>query len=313
MIRRILICLSLGVLCAFAGAHEPSGAPLLAAFAGSVDVPACSSCAEWNRPQKPFRIFGNTYYVGPHGLSSILITSSAGDILIDGDLPESAKLIAANIRSLGFRVEDIKIILNSHVHFDHAGGIAELQRLSGARVMASPWSAAVLRKGGVARDDPQYGLLQPLARVKNVHELRDGETLSLGGIAITAHFTPGHTPGGTSWTWQSCEGSVCRNIVFADSLAPISAEGFKFSDGRDYPHAQEDFEKSFHFLETAPCDILITTHPEASNLWDRLAARERGMTPDPMVSPLACKDLAKSGRERLSQRLAEERSSPAGK
>lgn len=299
LIRRIPVYLILAFLCASAAAQK--------------SAPTCSSCAEWNRPQKPFRIFGNTYYVGPHGLSSILITSPAGDILIDGDLPESAKPIAENIRSLSFRVQDIKIILNSHVHFDHAGGIAELQRMTGARVMASPWSAEVLRRGGIGRGDPQNGIIQPVAPAKNVHELRDGETLSLGRISITAHFTPGHTPGGTSWTWQSCEGRICRDIVFADSLAPMSAKGFKFSDGRDYPHALEDFEKSFRFLETTPCDILITTHPEASNLWDRLAARGNGATPDPMVNPLACKDLAKSARERFRQRLAEERGGSSGK
>jgi len=299
LIRRILIYLPLVFLCISAAAQKAA--------------PTCSSCAEWNLPQTPFRIFGNTYYVGPHGLSSILITSSDGSILIDGDLPESAKPIAANIRSLGFRVENIKIILNSHVHFDHAGGIAELQRMSGARVMASPWSAAVLRRGGIGRDDPQSGIIQPLVPVKNVHELRDGETLSLGGISITAHFTPGHTPGGTSWTRQSREGRVCRNIVFADSLTPISADGFKFSSSRDYPHALDAFEKSFRFLETTHCDILITTHPEASNLWDRLAAREKGVTPDPMVDPLACKDLSKNAREQLRKRLAEEHSSAAGK
>lgn len=299
LIRRIIFCLLLAFLGASAVAQKPAR--------------SCSNCAVWNQAQKPFRIFGNTYYVGPHGLSSILITSPAGDVLIDGGIPASAKLIAANIRSLGFRVKDIKIILNSHIHFDHAGGLAVLQHMSGARVMASPWSAAVLRKGGVARDDPQYGILQPLVPVKNVHELRDGETLRLGGISITAHFTPGHTPGGTSWTWQSCESSVCRDIVFADSLAPISADGFKFSSSRDYPHALDDFEKSFRFLETTQCDILITTHPEASNLWDRLAAREKGATPDPMLNPLACKDLAKSARERLSQRLAEEHGSATEK
>jgi metallo-beta-lactamase class B len=178
----------------------------------------CSSCAEWNRPQKPFRIFGNTYYVGTHNLSSILITSDAGDVLIDGDLPESAEQIVANIRSLGFRIEQVKIIVNSHVHFDHAGGIRELQRLSGARVYASPWTAAVMRTGAVARDDPQYGLTSPISPVKNVTELQDGETLKLGQIELTAHMTPGHTPGGTSWTWQSCEANVCYGMVYADSL-----------------------------------------------------------------------------------------------
>jgi metallo-beta-lactamase class B len=160
----------------------------------------CTQCAEWNKPQVPFRIFGNSFYVGTHGLSSILITSSAGDVLVDGDLPESAKQIAENVRSLGFRIEDVKIILNSHVHFDHAGGIAELQRLSGARVLASKWSAEVMKKGGVGRADPQYGALTPIAPIRNVHTLRDGETVRIGDIAITSHLTPGHTPGGTSWT-----------------------------------------------------------------------------------------------------------------
>jgi metallo-beta-lactamase class B len=150
----------------------------------------CPSCADWNRPQTPFQIFGNTYYVGTHNLSSILITSDAGNVLLDGDLPESAEQIVANIRSLGFRVEDVKIIVNSHVHFDHAGGIRELQRLSGARVYASPWSAAVMRTGAVARDDPQYGITSPISAVKNVIELHDGETLQLGRIKLTAHLTP---------------------------------------------------------------------------------------------------------------------------
>jgi metallo-beta-lactamase class B len=270
-------------------------------------TPPCSQCAKWNKPQAPFRIFGNSYYVGTHGLSSVLITSKAGHILIDGDLPESVKQINSNIRSLGFRIEDVKIILNSHVHFDHAGGIAELQRLSGARVIASEWSASVMKKGGVGRGDPQYGVLRPIAPIKNVHELRDSETFHLGEIAITAHLTPGHTPGGTSWTWKSCENSVCHDMVFADSLTPVSAEGFKFIASREYLHALGDFQKSFTFLEATPCDILLTTHPEASELWDRFDARQRGVSPDPMVDSGACRRLAQQGRERLQQRIAEEK------
>src|SRR5262245_41278824 len=100
----------------------------------------CPSCAEWNVPQKSFRIFGNTYYVGTHGLSSILITSPRGHVLIDGGLPESAPLILANIRSLGFRAEDVKLILNSHAHYDHAGGLEALREATGASVAASVWS-----------------------------------------------------------------------------------------------------------------------------------------------------------------------------
>src|ERR1700758_5076199 len=153
----------------------------------------CKECAARNATQAPFRIYGNTYYVGVRGLSSILITSDQGHILIDGDLPESVPKISASIRSLGFRLEDVKLILNSHVHFDHAGGIAELQRLSGAEVVASPWSADVLRYGGVGRGDPQFGTIPGIKPVARTRIIRDGETLRVGPLAVTAVFTPGHT------------------------------------------------------------------------------------------------------------------------
>lgn len=267
----------------------------------------CANCVEWNKPQPPFRVFGNTYYVGTHALSSVLITSSAGHVLIDGDLQESVPQIVGNIQSLGFRIQDVKLVVNSHVHFDHAGGIAELQRLSGARVVASPWSARVLKKGGIGKGDPQYGILRSINPVRNVSEIRDGESLRVGDIAITTHLTAGHTPGGTSWTWQSCEDTVCHNMVYADSLNPISAPGFRFSDNREYPNAIADFEKSFAFFETMPCEVMITAHPELSGLWDRLAARDRGAQ-DAMVDPGAGRRYAESGREKLRQRLAEEHS-----
>ena len=110
---------------------------------GQTGAPAssCADCPVWNKPQQPFRLYGNTYYVGPRGLTSILLTSKAGHVLIDGALPESVPQVVANIRSLGFRIEDVKLIVNSHVHFDHGGGISELQRLSRAEVAASRQSA----------------------------------------------------------------------------------------------------------------------------------------------------------------------------
>ena len=267
---------------------------------------SCPNCITLNKAQPPFRIFGSTYYVGTHGLSSILITSPAGHVLIDGDLPESAGMIAGNIRLLGFRMEDVKLIVNSHVHFDHAGGIADLQRRSGAHVAASEWSAEVLRKGGVGKGDPQYGTLPPLAAVKNVSTFRDGESLHVGEITVTAHLTPGHTPGGTSWTWKTCEGSACYDMVYADSLNPISTPGFRFTKSREYPQAVEDFEKSFAFFDAVPCDVLITAHPEVSGFWDRLVLREKGVKPDPFIDSGACHKLADSAREKLRQRLADE-------
>ena len=277
-----------------------------AAVAHSDPPAACADCAAWNADQRPFRVFGNTYYVGVRGLSSILITSASGHVLIDGDLPQSASKIAASIRELGFRIEDVKLILNSHVHFDHAGGIAELQRLSGAAVAASPSSAKVLKAGRSGPDDPQYGSIRGIAPVANVKVVNDAETLRVGPIELTAHLTPGHTPGGTTWTWRSCERSRCLNMVYADSLTPVSAKSFLFTRNTTYPNVLKDFENSFRTLDALPCDVLLTPHPEASDLWTKLEKRDHGGGADAFVDPTACRHLADAARERLKARVAAE-------
>jgi metallo-beta-lactamase class B len=265
----------------------------------------CPSCAEWNAPQKPFRIYGNTYWVGTHGLGSILVTSRQGHVLIDGGLPESAPAILDNIRALGFRVQDVKLILNSHAHFDHAGGIAALQRVSGAQVAASPWSATVLERGASAPGDPQYGLGIPYRPASHVRIFADGDTLHVGPVALVAHLTGGHTPGGTTWTWRSCEGARCLNMVYADSQTPVSADDFFFTRNTTYPSAIADFEHGFSVLEQLPCDVLLTPHPDASQLWQRVAARDAGR-PDALVDPNACRTYASTARERLKRRIASE-------
>jgi len=266
---------------------------------------SCSQCAEWNVSQQPFRVYGNTYYVGVHGLSSILITSPEGHVLIDGDLPESAAKIAANIQSLGFRVKDVKLILNSHVHFDHAGGLAELQKLSGAQVAASPFTARALKTGKSGSDDPQYGTLPPIKPIAKVRVLKDGEVLHVGPLALTAHFTPGHTPGGTSWTWKSCDQDRCLNIAYVDSLSAISAPNFRFSGNKTYPQVRADFEKSFAKVAALPCDILLTPHPGVSDLWDRLAKRDQGDA-NALIDQGMCKQLAQTSRTDFDKRLAKE-------
>jgi metallo-beta-lactamase class B len=266
---------------------------------------ACGSCAEWNQPHAPVRIHGNTYFVGTAGLTALLITSPQGHVLIDGALPNSAPLILQNIRTLGFDPRDVRLILNSHVHFDHAGGIAALQRASGARVAASVPSAPVLERGTSAPGDPQHGVLLDFPAVRDVQRFADGETLRVGPIAVTAHLTPGHTPGGTSWTWRSCDDAGCLNLVYADSYTPISADGFRFTDSPDYPGAVADFERGFAALESLPCDILVTPHPAASSLWQRL---ERGR--EGLIDPAACRNYAAAGRQRFQQRLRTERGTP---
>jgi metallo-beta-lactamase class B len=276
----------------------------IATLAFAHDAHAAISCrAALNTPQSPFRIFGNSYYVGTHGVASILITSDRGDVLIDGDLAQSAPMIANHIRALGFDIRDVKLILNTHVHCDHAGGIAALQRLSGAAVKASPGSARILARGGTSPDDPQYGSVAPIESAANVSALADGETLHVGPLALTPHFTPGHTAGGTSWTWISCEKARCLHIVYGDSLTAISAPGYRFSD---HPAVLAQFGHSFGVMEHVPCDILVTAHPEVSDLWSRFEKRARGDA-DGMVDPTACRRLAASAREGLAKRLASEK------
>jgi len=269
-------------------------------------IPPCEQCAKWSIPQDPVRIYGNTYYVGVHGLASILITSPRGHVLIDGGLAQSAAKIAASVESLGFRMADVKLILNTHVHYDHAGGIAELQRQSGAEVAASKPTALVLTSGHSGPDDPQYGILPPIDKVAHVKVIKDGETLHVGPLALTAHFTPGHTPGGTSWTWQSCEGARCLNIVYADSLTAISADNFRFSSTRAYPNVQQDFTKSFATLSSLPCDILLTPHPDVSGLWERLAKRDNGGDANALIDTTACKRYADTARANYEKRLQQE-------
>lgn len=304
MLTRALLLLP--ALTAVLWAHAPLAAQHAPPAAVDLSATPCDGCADWNEPQRPFRIHGNTWYVGTRGLGAILITSPEGHVLLDGGLPESAPLIAASIRALGFRLEDVKLILNSHAHFDHAGGIAALQRASGAMIAAHPWSAAVLRLGRSLPDDPQHGALLAYPPVVNVQELADGETVRVGPIAITAHFTGGHTPGGTSWSWRSCEDDRCWDLVYADSQTPVSGDGFRFSDGTTYRTAVADFERGHAVLERLRCDVLLTPHPGFSRVFDRLARREAGDV-DAFRDPSGCREYAARARGWLADRLARER------
>jgi metallo-beta-lactamase class B len=266
---------------------------------------ACAACAEWNVPQRPFRIFGDTYYDGTHGLGTILVTSPAGHVLIDGALPESAPLIRANIEALGFRIGDVKMILNSHAHYDHAGGIAELQRASGAAVWASPRSAPVLAAGRSGTDDPQFGVLFDYPAVPRVQAFAFGDTLRVGPLALVPHATPGHTAGGTTWTWRSCDGARCLDMVYADSQTPVSADGFLYSRNTTYPTARDDFARGEATLESLPCDVLLTPHPGASRMWERISPD--GAPTDSLVDRGACARYAREARQALAQRLERER------
>jgi metallo-beta-lactamase class B len=275
--------------------------------AGNNDSADCGICKQWNVEQKPFNVHGNTYYVGTTELSAMLITGKNGHILLDGALPQSAPLIAASIRELGFKVEDIKLILNSHEHFDHAGGLAALQRMSDAQVAASPAAAAALERGTVGKDDPQYSAsdLEKLPKIRGVRVIKDGETLRVGDLAVTAHFTPGHTPGSTSWTWRSCEEAKCVNVVYADSINPVSKNGFYFTGNGQQPDRSAAFKRSIDKLAALPCDIIISVHPGFTDTLDKLARR----TPDnnTFIDAGSCRAYVEFGYDELAKRIAREK------
>ena len=280
----------------------------LGSLAGTPAVAAnsknCPQCAQWNQPHKPFRIYGNTYYVGTQGLSAILITSEFGHVLIDGGLQESAPLIKANVEALGFKITDVKGIVNSHAHYDHAGGIAQLQQWSGAQVYALRPAQIVLQTGKLDRADPQFGLKAPaIPPIADLWVVQDDQLLGIGNLRLRVTATPGHTPGGASWSWESCADGKCLNFFYADSLTAVSADKYRF---KDHPDLLKQFESTFQRVEKAPCDVLLTPHPDRSQLFERLDPAS-GTRPADIKDATACGRYARAAREALASRLAEEK------
>ncbi|MDP9120316.1 MAG: subclass B3 metallo-beta-lactamase [Acidobacteriota bacterium] len=289
----------------------------------------------WNAPVEPFRIAGNLYYVGAADISSFLITTPAGHILLDGGFVETAPLIAANVQKLGFRLADVKILLNSHAHFDHAGGLARLQELTGARFIASAGDAPLLAAGG--KGDFRWGDQAPFPPIRADRVIADGDTVSLGGTVLTAHLTPGHTKGCTTWTLTVVDEAGVRDdkgksaaarksfkVVFVGSTT--INPGVRLVDRPSYPGIASDYATSFRVLKALPCDIFLGPHGSFFNLEEkarRLAAGRAGGAGspggtegggvNPFVDPEGYKGfVAKTERAYLDQIAAERVEATAG-
>jgi len=235
-------------------------------------------------PVEPFRIAGNLYYVGANDVSAFLITGPVGHIVIDGGYPTTAPMIMGSIAKLGFNIKDVKVLLNSEPHPDHGGGLGVLQKASGAELWASEASAYSLASGG---DDPDLVLpLRALVRigilgyppVRVDHVFKDGVTIRLGPLALTAHITGGHTRGCTSWSFQVHDADRVLNVVSACDLVPIATTR--------YPQQGADLERSFRVLRSLPADIWVTCHAREWGRYRKFAASRTAKDPvEPFIDP----------------------------
>ncbi|WDS36374.1 subclass B3 metallo-beta-lactamase [Pseudoxanthomonas sp.] len=249
----------------------------------------------WLTPVAPVQISDHVWQVGTARISSLLIKTDAGAILIDGGMPQAGQLVLANLARLGVKPSDVRLILHSHAHADHAGPLAALQRATGATLVSNAESAILLEHGGSGDihfgDDMLYPPVTP-ARI-----VQDGEVVTLGSTALAVHFTPGHTPGSMSWTWtDTWQGKPVR-IAYVDSL---SAPGYTLADNPRIPHLVEMFRGSFATVRALPCDLLVTPHADASG-WDYAD------TANPHPKPMTCTAYADAAEKKFDAQLAAEK------
>jgi len=249
----------------------------------------------WNQPFAPFRLLGNIHYVGA-GVSSFLIATPEGAILLDGGLPETAPLIEKSIAELGFRVGDVKFLINSHAHYDHAGGLAALKKASRAKLVASRGDAPALRLGNP--DQPAVGV----DRVVN-----DGDTVELGGTVLTARVTPGHTPGCTTWTTTVTDAGKAYRVVFYCSTSVVD----RLVGNTGYPSIVADYERSFPILRALPADVFLGPHPEFFGLAEK-RERMKGSGPNPFIDAGELRRYVDQSEQKFREVLERERRESAG-
>jgi metallo-beta-lactamase class B len=260
-----------------------------------------------NQPVPPFRIAGDLYYVGASDVASYLVVTPAGMILLDGGYAETAPQIERNIATLGFKLTDVKILLNGHAHPDHAGGLAQLKRDSGAAFYAMDKEVQPLEHEGQGTFYRGDRKLYESIQVDRV--LHDGDSVSLGGVALTAHRTAGHTPGCTSWSLRVMDGDTPRDALI---LCQLSLPGNPTLVGDpNYPEIPADFEKSFALLKTLPCEVFLSEHGSVFDLQGKRMRLREGT--DPFVDPEGCKRYLAEAEQAFRTELAAEQKSATGK
>lgn len=229
----------------------------------------------------PYKIGGNIYYVGTNDITSYLVTTPAGHIVINQGYKETPTLIVDSIAKLGFKPHDVKILLNGQAHYDHVEGMAEMQRLTGAEVWASAADAVVMESGG--KLDFRFGSEYPYEAVKVAHRVVDGEKVTLGGVTLVAHVTGGHSVGCTTWTLQVEEGGKKLDVVIigGTTINP----GVTMLNNKGYPSVNEDFARTFKVLRSLPCDIPLGAHGGYYGMLAKYERMKKGEQPNPFIDP----------------------------
>jgi len=265
-------------------AHGQNSGPDLGQSARSVaEAQIKRSLQFMNRPFEPFRLIGSIHYVGASDVSSFLITPPAGHVLIDTGFETTVPMIRDHVRQLGFRFEDIKILLNSHAHLDHAGGHALLKRLTGALIIMSQADAALLSQGGRGDFVPVSDKVMAYEPAKADRIIVDGEPVSLGGVTLTAHLTPGHTKGCTTWTMVVEEKGKRYDVVVFGGTTILP--GVQLIHNPKYPSIVDDFTQTFRTLKSLPCDVFLAPHGSMFHLSEKARRRAAGETPNPFIDP----------------------------
>lgn len=249
----------------------------------------------WLTPITPLRISDHVWQIGTANITALLVKTSQGAVLIDGGMPQVAGMLLANMKQLGVAPGELRYILHTHAHADHAGPLAAVKRASGAVLVSNAESAVLLARGG--SNDLHFGDDITFPPVQADRLLQDGEVIQLGELAFTVAFTPGHTPGSMSWTWTDTQGGKPVRIVYADSL---SAPGYQLLGNPAYPKLMDAFRRSAAVVRQLPCDLLLTPHPEASG-WDY------GNATQPRPTPTTCAAYADAAEARWQQQIEEQR------
>ena len=264
---------------------------------------------DWNKPGPPHRVIGNVYYVGTNEIAVFVVTTPRGHILIDAAFDQSIPIIKAGMKTLGLRYEDIKLLLTSQAHYDHAAGLARVKRETGARLEAMAEDAPVLEAGG--RGDFRFGDELTFPPVKVDRLLEDGDRIELGGATLIARHTPGHTKGATTFTATVEEAGKQYNVVFAASLTVNP--GTVLVNNPKYPALVSDWEKTFRLMKSLPADVWVSGH---TGLFDMAGKAARaGERPNRYIDPAGYRRFVENAEARFRKLLSEEKSTgaPAGR